>query len=308
MSVTYKDYYQVLGVPHDATEAAIRKAYRKLARQTHPDVSRAPDAKARFQDISEAYEVLGDPEKRRRYDQLGANWKQGQEFTPPRGSENIHFEFNRGGPGVRFSGRSGFSDFFESLFGDMLGGHAAGFRPPEAGRAQTQRRTHDEADLTLTLEEAVLGGIRHIQFRSEDGSAPKNCELRIPPGIRDGARLRLRGQGRHGDLLIRIAIAPHARFKVDGADLETDLPVSPPEAALGATVGLQLIGGRATLRIPPGTPSGRKFRLAGKGLNRPGGGRGDLFAVVRIDIPKQLSGKERELYEQLAKLSKKTTR
>jgi curved DNA-binding protein len=308
MGVKYKDYYQVLGVPQHADEAAIRKAYRKLARQTHPDVSKAPDAKARFQEISEAYEVLGDPEKRRRYDQLGAGWQPGQEFTPPHGSENIHFAFNRGGPGVRFSGRSGFSDFFESLFGDMLGGQGPGFRSPEDGGAQTQRRTHDEADLTLTLEEAFLGGVKHIQFRSEEGAAPKNCELRIPPGIRDGARLRLRGRGRHGDLLIRIAIAPHARFKVDGADLEADLPVSPPDAVLGATVGLQLIDGRATLRIPPGTPAGRKFRLAGKGLNRPGGGRGDLYAVVRIDVPKQLSAKERELYGQLARLTKKTTR
>lgn len=309
MGVKYKDYYQVLGVPHNASEAIIRKAYRKLARETHPDVNKTPDAKARFQEISEAYEVLGDAEKRKRYDRFGANWKHGEDFTPPPGGGNVHFDFGGTGSGqdFRFSGTSGFSDFFESLFGDMLGGQDGGFHSSAPFGEQPQRRTHDEAELTLSLEEAFHGGTKRIQIRSDDVAASKNCELRIPPGIRDGAKLRLRGRGRYGDLLIRIRIAPHSRFKVNGADLEVNLPLSPPEAVLGATVGLQLIEGRASLRIPPGTPSGRKFRLAGKGLKKPGGARGDVYAITRIDVPKQISKEERKLYEQLVQLAKNRT-
>ncbi len=304
----YKDYYKVLGVPHDASETAIRKAYRKLARETHPDINKDPEAKGRFQDISEAYEVLGDPTKRQRYDQLGSDWRPGQDFTPPPGSQNVHFEFGGGGgggQGFRFSGHGGFSDFFESMFGDMAGASRRGFRPSDPGAARPRRRTHDEAELTLTLEEAFLGGKKRIQIRPDDGAAPKTCELSIPPGIRGGARLRLRNQGRFGDLLIRISIAPHSRFVVDGADLEMQLPLTPPEAVLGATVSLRLLDGTASLRIPPGTQSGRKFRLSGKGLKQPGGARGDLYAVAKIVVPQQLSDQEKELYEQLAKLSKK---
>lgn len=304
MSVKYKDYYEVLGVPHNAGDAAIRKAYRKLAREHHPDVNKSPDAKERFQEISEAYEVLGDPKKRERYDQLGANWKHGQNFSPPPGGNNVHFEFHDGTQGFSFAGNSGFSDFFESLFGDMLGRTSNRFRSAEAFGPQPQRRTHDEAELTLTLEEAFHGGKKRIQIHSDTGTTPRNCELNIPPGIREGAKLRLRNQGRYGDLLIRISIAPHPRFNVDGADLETEVRLTPPQAVLGASVGLQLIDGHATLQIPPGTQPGRKFRLAGKGLKKPGGERGNLYAVTRIVIPQQPSPMEKELYEKLDELSK----
>jgi curved DNA-binding protein len=307
MGVKYKDYYQVLGVPHNASESAVRKAYRRLARETHPDVNKTPDAKARFQEISEAYEVLGDPEKRKRYDRFGANWRHGQEFTPPPGKDHVHFDFSNDSrsQGGRFSGAGGFSDFFETLFGDMLSGQERGFRPSAHFGEPAHRRTHDEAELTVSLEEAFHGATKRIQIFADDGLSPKNGELHIPPGIRDGARLRLRGRGRYGDLLIRIRIASHARFAVNGADLEVALPLSPPEAVLGATAGLQLIDGHASLRIPPGTPSGRKFRLAGKGLKKPGGGRGDVYAIVQIDVPKQVSEEERRLYEQLAECAKR---
>ncbi len=306
MSVQYKDYYEVLGVARDANDAAVKKAYRKLAREYHPDVNKAPAAQERFQEISEAYEVLGDPEKRKRYDQLGANWKQGQDFTPPPGWENVHFEFggNGGaGQGFGFSGGGGFSDFFESIFGTSMGG-GGGFQSMEGFGARPQRKTHDETSLTISLEDAFLGGKKRIKLQSADGTS-KTIDLNIPPGTRDGAKLRLRNQGRNGDLLIHIHIAPHPRFKVLGSDLEMEVPVSPPEAVLGTTARLRLIDGRASLRIPPGTPSGRKFRLRGKGLKKPGGGRGDLYAVVRIAVPKTLSPEEKRLYEQLKGLARK---
>jgi curved DNA-binding protein len=304
VSVKYKDYYEVLGVPHNAGDDVIRKAYRKLTREYHPDVNKSPDSKERFQEISEAYEVLGDPKKRERYDQLGANWKHGQNFSPPPGGDDVHFKFHKGAQGFSFADRSGFSDFFESLFGDMLGRNSSHFRSADAFDPPPQRRTHDEAELTLTLEEAFHGGKKRIQIHSDAGASPRNCELNIPPGIREGAKLRLRNQGPYGDLLIRISIAPHPRFKVNGADLETEVPLTPPQAVLGASVGLQLIDGHATLRIPPGTQPGRKFRLTDKGLKKPGGERGDLYAVAKLIIPQQPSSKEKKLYEQLAELSK----
>jgi curved DNA-binding protein len=307
MGVQYKDYYEILGVGRNSSAAAIKKAYRQLARKHHPDVNKETGAQQRFQEISEAYEVLGDPEKRKRYDELGANWRQGQEFTPPPGWGNVPFGFggNGRGHGFGFSGHGGFSDFFESLFGDFGGRRGSPFQGPEMFDGQPHRRTHDEVGLALTLEEAFHGGKKRVKIYTESGAQPKTYDLRIPPGTRDGAKLRLRNQGRAGDLLIHISIAPHPRFKVDGADLETEVPLAPHQAVLGGSVELQLIDGRATLRIPPGTQPGRKFRLAGKGLKKPGGVCGDVYAVIRLVIPQYLSAEERKLYEQLAKLAKR---
>ncbi len=308
MGVKYKDYYEVLGVPRNSTAAAIKKAYRKLAREFHPDVNRAPGAQERFQEISEAYEVLGDSEKRKRYDELGANWKQGQEFSPPHGWQDVHFEFGgrTAGQGFSFSG-GGFSDFFESIFGDMMGGPRTGFHSSEAFGARPQRRTHDEVELKLTLEEAYRGGKKRISVYAADKAGSKTYDLSIKPGTRDGARLRLRNQGQNGDLLIRISIAPHGQFSVDGADLWTEIQLAPHQAVLGDQVELKLIGGRANLRIPPGTQPGRKFRLTGKGLKKPGGGRGDIYAVVKIMIPRNPTAEEKRCYEELAGISKKKT-
>ncbi len=298
MALKYKDYYEVLGEPRNAGAAAIKKAYRKRAREYHPDINKEPGAQERFQEISEAYEVLGDPEKRKRYDELGANWQQGQEFPPPPGWENVQFEFGgSGGQGFGFSGHGGFSDFFDSVFGDMMGGQSD-------FQSRPQRHTHDEVELLLTLEEAFHGGKKRISVYAGDGAKPKTIDLKIPPGTRDGAKLRLRNQGQNGDLLIRIRIALHPRFKIGGADVETTLLLAPHEAVLGGKVELQLLDGCASLNIPPGTQPGKKFKLSGKGLKKPGGGRGDLYAIAQIRIPKEPSAEERKLYEQLGKLKR----
>ncbi len=290
----YKDYYKILGVEHNTSEADIKKAYRKLARKYHPDVNKTPEAQTRFQEISEAYEVLGDPEKRKRYDELGSNWQQGQDFTPPPGWENSHFEFSSDG--------GGFSDFFGSIFGDMMGG-GMHFQGSEGFRSsRPPRRTHDEVELTLSLEEAFLGGKKRVKIRAANGTE-KTYDLNVPQGIRDGATLRLKNQGQAGgDLLIRISIASHPRFKVDGAELEMEFPIAPHEAVLGGKVDLHLPDGRAALRIPPGTQAGKKFRLKGKGLKRRGGERGDLYAVAKIVVPTQPSPEEKQLYEKIAQL------
>ncbi|MDF7808847.1 DnaJ C-terminal domain-containing protein [Pontiellaceae bacterium B12219] len=306
MGVQYKDYYEVLGVPRNSTEAAIKKAYRKLAREFHPDVNKEAGAQKRFQEISEAYEVLGDSEKRKRYDQLGANWKQGQDFTPPHGWDNVQFDFGGSGAGqsFNFSG-GGFSDFFETLFGGSMGGFS-GFQSSEPFGQHSPRRTHDETELTLSLEEAYKGGKKRIKVYADQSGTAKTFDLNIPAGTRDGAKLRLRNLGHNGDLLIRISIAPHAQFTVDGADLWTEIKLAPHQAVLGDKVDLKLVDGRASLRIPPGTQPGRKFRLRGKGLKKTGGEKGDIFAVVKIVIPTTLSSKEKRLYEELAELAKRS--
>ena len=295
MSVQYKDYYKILGVEHGSSEAEIKKAYRKLARKYHPDINKTPEAQTRFQEVSEAYEVLGDPEKRKRYDELGSSWQQGQEFTPPSGWEHVNFS----------GGSGGFSDFFGSIFGDMMGGGGMHFQGSEAFGARPQRRTHDEVGLSLSLEEAFRGGKKRIKIRAANGTE-KTYDLNIPVGIRDGATLRLKNQGQAGgDLLIRISIVPHPRFKVDGAELEMEFPIAPHEAVLGGKVNLHLPDGRAALRIPPGTQSGKQFRLKGKGLKRRDGKRGDLYATAKIVAPVHPSAEEKRLYEQIAKLSAK---
>lgn len=300
MPVKYKDYYEILGVERNSSEAAIKKAYRKLARQYHPDINKEAGAQARFQDVSEAYEVLSDPEKRKRYDELGAGWHQGQDFTPPSGWENMHFEF--GGNSTHdfgFSGQGGFSDFFDSIFGDMMGGRS-GFSSanPFARPEPSPSRAAEEVELKLTLEEAWRGGKKRIKLYGAD-RRPKTYDLTVPAGIGDGAKLRLKNQGRQGDLIIRITILPHARFKISGADLETEVHISPPLAVLGGSVEFPLPEGSVSLRIPPGTPHGKKFRLTGKGLKKSGGGRGDLYAFVKIEIPTVLSDQEKEWYRKL---------
>ena len=293
-----RDFYEVLGVPRTASAEKIQRAYRKLARTYHPDVNKDPGAEDRFKEVSEAYEVLRDPEKRERYDRLGANWKAGDDVSGAAGFEE--FFRRRGGragggvqdDGVRveFGGEGDFSD----LFGDLFGGRGGGSIFDSFAGA----RAEQEAILELGLEDAVNGGRRRLSL---DG---REFEVEIPAGIRDGQRLRIRGEDDDGDLVLRVRLRRDPRFRVTGDDLYTDLPVAPWEAALGATVPVQTVTGRARLTVPAGSSSGRRLRLRGEGLPREGGGRGDLHAVVSIKVPKKLTGRERELFEQLRDASK----
>jgi curved DNA-binding protein len=317
MAVGYHDYYESLGVPRDASDEDIRKAYRRLARQYHPDVNKDPGAEDRFKEVSEAYEVLRDREKRERYDRLGANWKAGEDVSGAAGFEEF---FRRGGgagagagrgrrsagtrsggaegfgDGVRveFGGDGDFSEFFSDLFGGG-GGRGGGsiFDSFTSGRAAEQ-----EAVLDLSLEDAVNGGRRRLVIDDRE------VEVELPRGVRDGQRLRIRGEGDEGDIVLRIRLRRDPRFRISGDDLYTDLPIAPWEGALGATVPVPTVTGTARLTVPPGSSSGRKLRLRGEGLPREGGGRGDLYAVVSIKVPKKLTRRERELFEQLRDTSK----
>jgi curved DNA-binding protein len=301
MPVASRDYYEALGVPRDASVDDIRRAYRNLARRLHPDVNKEPGAEDRFKAISEAYEVLRDPEKRARYDRFGADWRAGPE---PRGGGSAENGFDRGSGfrdvSVDF-GSGGFDDIFDDLFGGRTG---------RAGRGGFEgfsfRGGDQEAELELTLEEAAAGGRRQLSLA--DG---REFEVEIPPGARDGQRIRLSGQGspgggggESGDLFLRVKLKPHPRFRVQGRDLYVDLAVSPWEAALGADVSVPTLDGSARVKVPAGSSSGRRLRLRGQGLPGGGGSAGDLYAVVMIHVPKKLTRRERELLQQLASTSK----
>jgi curved DNA-binding protein len=283
MAVGYQDYYEALGVPRDASNEDIRRAYRRLARENHPDVNKDPGAEDRFKEISEAYEVLRDTEKRERYDRLGSNWRSGQDVSGAPGFEE-YFRQGRGAPGgfedvrVQFGGDGDFSDLFEGLFGGR------------GGRRSARRTATRAAVLELDLEEAARGGRRRVTLG--DG---REFEVDIPPGVRDGEAIRVPG----GNLLLRIQLRPHRRFRFRGDDLETDVEVAPWEAALGAEVRVTTLDGGARVKVPAGSSCGRRLRLRGAGL-----GGGDLYAVVKIVVPKKLSRKERELFRQLADTSK----
>jgi curved DNA-binding protein len=308
----YKDYYQILGISRNATQDEVKKAYRKLARQYHPDISKESGAEAKFKEIGEAYEVLKDPEKRKAYDQLG-RYQPGQEFRPPPDWEESF------GPGTRyyeFSGGDlgGFSDFFFGLFGSGMGRQASA-RP---SRAHFSINGQDfETNIRIDLEEAHRGTMRTMQMEvpeiMPDGGikrTPKNITVRIPKGATDGQRLRVKGKGgkglhggHDGDLYLTISIKPHRTFKVNGHDLYVTLPVAPWEAALGAKIEIPAVEQKILLTIKPGAQSGQKLRIAGKGLPKPKGGFGDLYAVLQIANPSTLTATEKSLYETLAKSS-----
>ena len=333
MPVRFQDYYEVLGVPRTASPDEIHKAYRKLARAYHPDVNKAKDAEEKFKRVGEAHEVLKDPEKRRRYDALGANWKAGQEFRPPPdwAGEFARQQAGRGGRqqrGQRVSREDmgEFSDFFEMLFG---GAGPAGFRPQGRGSRRgavemdemefpEEGATH-EADVTITLEDACHGATRTIRLETVEmapsGAAhpvTRTYQVRIPAGAVEGAVVRLAGQGgpgagggAAGDLLLRVHIALHPRFSLEGHDVRFVLPVTPWEAGLGATVRIPTLDGDASLRIPPGSSSGRILRFPGKGLPQARGlERGDMLVELKIVLPPELSAEEKKLLESLGKASR----
>ncbi|TVR02278.1 MAG: J domain-containing protein [Spirochaetaceae bacterium] len=334
MAVKFHDYYKTLGIERGASPEQVQAAYRKLARTWHPDVNKSPNAEKKFKEISEAYEVLKDPEKRKRYDTLGANWQAGDEFRPPPGWEGFSSGGRSGGPSFHFKGfdgnesfdffSGGFSDFFETMFGGSGAGRSGGpgrsgtgdpSRGPSRG-ARSGPEPDPEAEVAMSLEEAYRGGRRTLTLTVDEPGPggvmqrhQKNYEVTIPPGIADGKRLRLAGEGgmrRDGtaaDLFLRIRINPHPRFRITGSDLEADLPVAPWEAALGAKVAARLPNGSATVTVPAGSQAGKRLRLKGKGLRTDGDTRGDLYLMITIRIPETLSDRERSLFEELAKVS-----
>ena len=347
MAVQYKDYYQVLGVARTASADDIRKAFRKLAREYHPDVAKdKKSAEEKFKEINEAYEVLSDADKRKKYDELGANWKQDADFRPPPGWGNSGQRRRRstsgsagggGAEGYDFEfGGTGFSDFFEQFFSSGGQGRRSGFRSA-GGLADEQAalRGNDlEADIMVTLEEAVNGSIRTVNVRRNVSCAQcrgtgilnqhacpqcrgegyvgqlDNYQVKIPAGVREGQKLRLagkgeagQGQGPSGDLFLQVRFARHPDFTVEDANLVYELDLAPWEAALGTNVDVPTLHGKVSIKIPAGTNNGQKLRVRGKGLAVKEGGHGDLYVVLQIKMPPKISDAEKELWEKLAKAS-----
>jgi curved DNA-binding protein len=320
MPVEFKDYYQILGVPRDASDADIKKAFRKLARQYHPDVAKdKKTAEEKFKEINEAYEVLGDPDNRRKYDELGASWKEGVRPSPgwngqagrsPGGDQGFEF---------RFDG-TGFSDFFEQFFGrgERFGGFGNFERsaPESSEEAGFSYRGSDiESDILVTLEEAMAGSVRTLSLQRVDPrtgqTTQQTLKVRIPPGVREGQAIRVAGmggdgigQGGSGDLYLRVRLAAHPDFQVRGADLYYTLDVAPWEAVLGSKLIVPTLKGRASVRIRPGTNNGQQLRLRGHGLpTGQTGQHGDLYVVINVQLPEHLTEKERDLWEQLSRIS-----
>ena len=333
MSIEYKDYYKILGVARTASDDEVRKAFRKLARQYHPDVAKnKKEAEEKFKEINEANEVLGDAEKRKKYDALGANWKQGAEFRTPQGWEQFGGGGFRGGKrgqngGVEFEfGGTGFSDFFEQIFGNKRGGGGVRFDQED----MAERGRDLEADIMVTLEDALKGSVRSISLRR--GTACEECngsgvagrkrcprcggsgqiakteshQVKIPAGVSEGQRLRVGGKGQAGaggggpgDLYLTMRLAGHPDFRVEGENLFHDLELAPWEAVLGANVSVPTLEGAVSIKIPPGTQTGQRLRVRGRGLGKEGA-RGDLFVVARVEVPDKISDHERKLWEQIA--------
>lgn len=303
----FKDYYQTLGVARDATADDIKKAFRKLARKYHPDVSKESDAESRMREVNEAYAVLSDPEKRAAYDQLGRGQQPGQEFRPPP-DWDAGFEFS--GRGYSPQETADFSDFFSELFGRMGGAHH-GARNGHAG-FRIQGEDH-HAKVLLDIEDALNGGTRQISLRvpqvDDQGRVQltnRTLNVKIPKGVRAGQVIRLAGQGGPGsggapagDLLLEVQFKPHPRLSADGRDLHLTLPVAPWEAALGSVVPLDLPHGSVKVRIPEGAQSGQSLRVRGHGL--PGEPPGDLLLDIRVVLPPAGTPKARELYETMAR-------
>jgi len=296
MAVEFQDYYEVLKVPKTASQSEIQKAYRKLARAYHPDINKEKDAEEKFKKITEAYEVLKNPEARKRYDMLGKNYQSGQPFTPEGQWQNVHVDFGDLG------GAAGFSSFFEQFFGDGLGRKRRG-----SGQYYTQSPkapSTQEAVIEISLEEAMLGTEK--EFLIEEQTGTRQLRVKIPPGATENARIRLKNQGSNkSDLILIIQLRPHNKFRAQKHNLFTTLAVSPWESALGASIKfLTLSQSSITLKIPPGTQSGNQLRLRGKGLPAKTGPAGDLIVEIRIVIPTTLSAQERELFEKLKEISK----
>jgi len=307
----YKDYYQTLEGPREASSDDIQKAYRRLARKYHPDISREPDAESRFKEIAEAYEVLKDPDKRQRYDQFGQAWKaRSTGAAPPPGFEGFSFDFGDFQGAPFGSAPSGFSSFFEMLFGQGAGragnGPAWGTWKGDGRGGWARPGANQEVVLRLRLEEAARGGVRELALLQPDGETRK-VRVNLPRGVRPGQTVRVpgrgesgRGGGPAGDLMLRIELLPHPDFRLEGRNLVTTLEVAPWEAALGGEAAVRTLDGQVRIRIPAGTSSGRRIRVRGHGFPAGKSGEpGDLLAELRIVVPEKLSAKEKELFEKL---------
>lgn len=307
----FKDYYQTLDLKKDASQDEIKRAYRKLARKLHPDVNKSHDAEEKFKELGEAYEVLQDPEKRAAYDKFGSNWQAGQDFEPPP-NWDAGFEFSGGG--FTQADASQFSDFFESLFGKSKGFSQArpGFHPHESFHARGQ---DVHAKILINLEDSYLGAQKSITLNrpviDQNGhvtTSPHTINLSIPKGIMEGQQIRLEGQGGHGigqakkgDLFLEIAFAPHRLFTMNKRDVLLSLPVTPWEAALGATVTVPTLGGTVELKIPPGSQTGKKLRLKERGLSS-ATQSGHQYVTLSIVTPEPVTEAQKNLYEQMARL------
>ena len=316
----YKDYYSILGVSKDAESSDLQKAFRKLARKYHPDVNSSPEAEAKFKEINEAHEVLKDPEKRAKYDQFGSAWKQAQNSgAPPPGYEDIFSAFTSGGGqrtrGFGGFGGEGFSSFFDMLFGSGFGSGGnvdprVSWSTGSAAGGAVKGADH-EASISLALEEAARGGEREISLTDPTTGRRRTLRVKVPRGIRPGQRIRLAGQGglgadgqTRGDLYLSVEIVPDPRFRLDGNHLHTSLPVTPWEAALGGQAKIRTLDGELSVKIPAGSSSGRKIRLRGKGYPNATGEAGDLLAEIKIQVPERLTEEEKELFEELSRISK----
>ncbi len=317
MALKYKDYYAILGVPRTASADELKKSFRKLAREHHPDVAKdKKKAEEKFKEINEAYEVLSDPAKRKRYDEFGPNWKAGAEFRPPPGWEHAAGRRTQrpggsGEPDFDFEfGGTGFSNFFEAFFGSGArrgrGGRGGGSREPD-GFAERGRDI--EGDIMVTLDEVVHGSVRSVNVRSEaDGQVRERAyQVKIPAGVADGQRLRISGRGEDGagggaagDLYLRVRVARHPDFEVRDHDLIYEAELAPWEAVLGANILVPTLAGRVSIKIPPGTQNGQKLRVRGRGLPAHDGAAGDLIVATRIAVPPRVTDAERELWEKLA--------
>ena len=340
MAVEFKDYYKILGVDRKADEKTIKSAFRKLARKHHPDVAKGKDNENKFKEISEAYEVLSDPEKRRRYDSLGPDWQRyaqpGAQPGWPGGTGDFRVDFEGGDAGD-------FSDFFRTIFGDLGGRPTQGGRGAtledllggqfrSAGRRGRARGEDVQANLEISLEDAFKGARKTLALEADepcgacrgsgnvDGKPCETCrgsgwqrtrrqvDVKIPVGVRTGQRVRVSGEGGgdaggRGDLYLAVTVAPHPLFERKGDDVSLTLPITAPEAALGASVEVPTLRGKVSMKIPPGTSSGRTFRLPGYGMpHLKGGGAGDELVAVKIVFPSELTSEERELYTQLKAL------
>jgi curved DNA-binding protein len=296
----FKDYYDTLGVNRGAGADEIKRAYRKMARKYHPDVSKEKNAEAKFKDVQEAYEVLKDPEKRATYDRLGRDYRPGQQFRPPPDWEQ---HFGRNGAGThRFSDLNGFSDFFSSLFGGgasfgggpSFGGGGLGGSPGFGGAGQAQPEV-DAGVIEVTIEEAYTGIKRRLTIT--EGARQRQVDVQVPAGIGDGKALRIASGGQRPALILRVRILPHPRYVLDGKNVQIDLPLAPWEAALGAKIAVPTLGGTVELTIPAGAQSGQKLRLRGRGMS--GNPAGDQFVILKIVTPAADTREARELYERM---------